>query len=368
MDISFFDVFSVFDTQDTASEFQPITAGHINHTYAVYVLGDKKPKYVLQKINTDVFQKPDELIANIKGVCSHIRCKVIERGGDPMRETLTLIPTCDGKDYYHSPEKGCWRLYYFIRDSEAHQSADRPGLLYEAAKAFGNFQKLLSDYPADTLYETIPNFHNTVSRYADFLRAVSEDRAGRASECETEIQEIQKYEPYAHIIVDALDSQEIPLRVTHNDTKLNNIMIDNATGKGLCVIDLDTVMPGSLLYDFGDSIRFAACNSAEDEPDLTKVYLRLDLFEEYTKGFLEGVGSHITQKEIELLPVSAFILTYELVLRFLGDYLNGDVYFQVHRDKHNLERARAQLKLATDMEGKLSDMAESVKKYTEIQK
>lgn len=363
MDKLLSDVFSVFETGDSAAGFQPITAGHINHTYAVYVLGEESPKYILQKINTDIFKKPDELIANIKGVCAHIRRKVTERGGDPMREALTLIPTKDGHDYYHDAQKGCWRLYYFISDSEAHQCADRPGLLYSAAEAFGNFQKLLSDYPADTLYETIPNFHNTISRYADFMQAVREDAAGRASECAYEIDEIGKHEKYAHIIVDALAAGEIPLRVTHNDTKLNNIMIDNKTGKGLCVIDLDTVMPGSLLYDFGDSIRFAACNSAEDEPDLSKVFLRLDLFEEYTAGFLAGVGENITKKEIELLPISALILTYELVLRFLGDYLNGDVYFQVHRDKHNLERARAQLRLTLDMESKLSDMAKIVAKY-----
>lgn len=363
MDTLLFDVFSVFDTHDTASDFQPIIAGHINHTYAVFVFGEEKPKYILQKINTDIFKNPDQLISNIKGVCAHIRNKVIERGGDPLRETLTLIPTKDGRDYYHHSEHGCWRLYYFISDSEAHQSADRPGLLYNAAEAFGNFQNLLSDYPANSLYETIPNFHNTVSRYADFMQAVKENRAGRVSECTAEIEEIKKHEKYAHIIVDALACGEIPLRVTHNDTKLNNIMIDNKTGKGLCVIDLDTVMPGSLLYDFGDSIRFAACNSAEDEPDLSKVYLRLDLFEEYTAGFLAGIGKNITEKELELLPVSAFILTYELVLRFLGDYLNGDIYFQVHRNKHNLERARAQLKLALDMETKLSDMAKIVAKH-----
>lgn len=364
MDTVLFNVFSLFDADQTNPQFAAITAGHINHTYAVCVNNEKNPKYVLQKINTSIFQKPDELIANIKGVCSHIRRKVSERGGDPMRESLTLIPTKSGEDYLNSPELGCWRLYYFITDSEAHQSADIPGLLYHAAEAFGNFQKLLSDYPAEKLYETIPNFHNTVSRYADFMQAVAEDKAGRVCECSAEIEEIKKHEKYAHIIVDALNAGEIPLRVTHNDTKLNNIMIDNQTHKGLCVIDLDTVMPGSLLYDFGDSIRFAACNSAEDEPDLSKVYLRLDLFEEYTAGFLSGVGDGITAKEIELLPMSAFILTYELVLRFLGDYLNGDTYFQVHREKHNLERARAQLKLALDMEQKLSDMAKIVSKYT----
>ena len=359
-----FDVFASFATGDTATKFEPITAGHINHTYAVFTGNSESPKYVLQKINTGIFKNPVELIANIKGVCSHVKKKVAERGGDPMREALTLIPTKDGADFLNDKERGCWRLYYFITDSEAHQSADRPGLLGNAAEAFGNFQNLLSDYPAETLHETIPNFHNTVSRYADFMQAVEDDKAGRVSECLPEIEEIKKHEKYAHIIVDALASGEIPLRVTHNDTKLNNIMIDNKTGKGLCVIDLDTVMPGSLLYDFGDSIRFAACNSAEDEPDLSKVFLRLDLFEEYTAGFLAGVGKNITAKEIELLPMSAFILTYELVLRFLGDYLNGDVYFQVHREKHNLIRARAQLKLALDMESKLDAMAEIVKKYT----
>ncbi len=355
-------VFSKFATGAELDRFEPITAGHINRTYAVFVKGEEKPKYVLQKINTSIFKDPFGLIENIKGVCAHVRKKVEERGGDPMRETLILIPTVDGKDFLHC-EDGSFRLYFFIQDATAHQSANKPGLLQNAAEAFGTYQNLLSDYPAETLHETIPNFHNTVSRYADFMQAVNENKAGRLAECEADLEVIKTHEPYAHIIVDALANGEIPLRVTHNDTKLNNIMIDDVTGKGICVIDLDTVMPGSLLYDFGDSIRFAACNSAEDETDLSKVYLRLDLFEEYTKGFLAGVGKNITAKEIELLPMSAFILTYELVLRFLGDYLNGDTYFQVHRDKHNLERARTQLTLALDIEKKLPEMAEIVKKY-----
>ncbi len=354
--------FSKFDTGAELDRFEPITAGHINRTYAVFVKGEEKPKYVMQKINAYIFKDPVGLIENIKGVCAHVRKKVEERGGDPMRETLILIPTVDGEDFLYNDE-GAFRLYYFITDATAHQSANKPGLLQNAAEAFGMYQRLLSDYPAETLHETIPNFHNTVSRYADFEQAMKEDKAGRLAECADEIAKIVENEPYAHIIVDALANGEIPLRVTHNDTKLNNIMIDDNTGKGICVIDLDTVMPGSLLYDFGDSIRFAACNSAEDETDLSKVYLRLDLFEEYTKGFLAGVGENITAKEIELLPMSAFILTYELVLRFLGDYLNGDVYFQTHRDKHNLERARTQLTLALDIKEKLPAMAEIVKKY-----
>ena len=363
METNLFDIFAQFSPAETATKCEPITAGLINHTYAVFVNDEATPKYVLQKINTNIFKDSDGLIENIKGVCEHVRAKVLANGGDINREVLTLIPTKDGKNYLKSDKVGAWRLYNFITDATAHQSAAKPGILASAAEAFGTYQNLLSDYPAETLHETIPNFHNTVSRYNDFMTALEKDVAGRASECAYEIEEIKKHEPLAHVVVDALANGEIPLRVTHNDTKLNNVMIDNNTGKGICVIDLDTVMPGSLLYDFGDSIRFAACNSAEDEEDLSKVYLRLDLFEEYVSGFLKGVGKNITAKEIELLPFSAFLLTYELVLRFLGDYLNGDVYFQTRRDKHNLVRARAQLKLALDIETKLDAMAEIVKKY-----
>ena len=364
MEINHFDIFAQFSPTETATKCEPITAGLINHTYAVFVENEETPKYVLQKINTNIFKDPDGLIENIKGVCEHIRAKVAANGGDINREVLTLIPTKEGNHYLHDEEIGAWRLYNFITDATAHQSASKPGILASAAEAFGTYQKLLSDYPAETLHETIPNFHNTVSRYNDFMAALENDVAGRACECAYEIEEIKKHEPLAHVVVDALANGEIPLRVTHNDTKLNNVMIDNKTNKGICVIDLDTVMSGSLLYDFGDSIRFAACNSAEDEEDLSKVYHRLDLFEEYVSGFLKGVGNNITEKEIELLPFSAFLLTYELVLRFLGDYLNGDVYFQTRRDKHNLIRARAQLKLALDIESKLDEMAAIVKKYT----
>ena len=365
METNLFDIFAQFAPTETATKCEPITAGLINHTYAVFVENEEKPKYVLQKINTNIFKDSDGLIENIKGVCEHVRAKVIANGGDVNREVLTLIPTKDGKSYLKNEEVGAWRLYNFITDATAHQSAaGKPGILASAAEAFGTYQKLLSDYPAETLHETIPNFHNTVSRYNDFMTALENDVAGRACECAYEIEEIKKHAHLASVVVDALANGEIPLRVTHNDTKLNNVMIDDNTNKGICVIDLDTVMPGSLLYDFGDSIRFAACNSAEDEEDLSKVYHRLDLFEEYVSGFLKGVGENITAKEIELLPFSAFLLTYELVLRFLGDYLNGDVYFQTRRDKHNLIRARAQLKLALDTESKLDEMAAIVKKYT----
>lgn len=357
-DDNFAGICANFAIEGNAVGYEQLTDGHINNTYSVlwqYPDGTTD-KYLLQQINTNVFRNTDGLISNILGVCEHVRKKIEAAGGDTSREVLTLIPCRDGKYLYD----GCWRMYNFIKGASAHQSADAPNLLYNAAKTFGIFQRQLADYPAETLFETIPNFHNTVSRYADFTAAVENDIACRAAECADEINRIRSYEKYAHIIVDGLADGTIPLRVTHNDTKLNNIMMDNVTSEGVCVIDLDTVMPGSLLYDFGDSIRFAACNSAEDEPDLDKVYLRLDLFEEYTRGFLCGVGDGITENEKRLLPMSAFILTYELVLRFLGDYLNGDTYFKTDYKTHNLVRARAQLKLAEDMLAKLGEMEKIV--------
>lgn len=335
-----------------------LTDGHINNTYAVsweYPDG-RKCRFILQQINTAIFGNVEALTENILGVCGHIKKKVEEAGGDTSREVLSLIP-CRAGGYI---EDGCWRMYNFIENASAHQSADRAGLLFNAAKAFGIFQRRLADYPADTLFETIPDFHNTVKRYENFMHAKNDDKAGRAAFCSDEIARITAYEKYSHIIVDALASEKIPLRVTHNDTKLNNIMMDDVTGEGVCVIDLDTVMPGSLLYDFGDSIRFAANNGAEDEKDLSKVFLRLDLFGEYTRGFLCGVGDGITANELDLLPMSSFILTYELVLRFLGDYLNGDVYFKTDYPEHNLVRARAQLRLAEDMMNKMDDMKKIV--------
>ncbi len=350
-----------FDIDGEATGFNTLKDGHINNTYAVsWKHSDgTNDEFVLQQINTVVFKDVKALTNNILGVCEHIKKKIEAVGGDTKREVLTLIPCRDGGHIYD----GCWRMYNFVKGATAHQSADAPGLLYNAAKTFGIFQRRLADYPAETLSETIPNFHNTVSRYNDFMQAVCEDKAGRVKDCQDEIERIKAYEKYAHIIVDGIADGSIPLRVTHNDTKLNNIMMDNKTNEGVCVIDLDTVMPGSLLYDFGDSIRFAANNGAEDDPDLSNVYLRLDLFEEYTKGFLCGVGDGITAKEKELLPMSAFILTYELVLRFLGDYLNGDVYFKTEYPTHNLIRARAQLKLADDMMAHMDDMKKIVSNF-----
>lgn len=349
-----------FDICGNAVQSVPITEGLINSTYKITT--DSGKDYVLQKINTNVFRNPDELMENIKNVTEFMAKKV----DCPDRETLTVIKTKEGKLYFHAQDGGCWRMYKFIEGAKSIQAAENELSLYFAAKAFGKFQRLLGDFDAASLYETIPNFHNTVSRFADFKAAVAGASPERREECAAEIEKIYELEPYSRIITDGLANGTLPLRVTHNDTKLNNVMLDNVTGEGVCVIDLDTVMPGSLLYDFGDGIRFAACNSAEDERDLSKVYHRLDLFEQYTRGFLEGIGENITQEERAMLPVSAVVMTYELVLRFLGDYLNGDIYFKIAEDrpKHNLERARAQLKLTLDTISKLDEMKSVVEKYS----
>ena len=235
---------------------------------------------------------------------------------------------------------------------------ERPEEFYESAVAFGQFQKLLADYPAESLHETIPNFHNTIDRVEKFKKAVEADVMKRAADVREEIQFVLDREADCHVLCDMLAAGEIPLRVTHNDTKLNNIMLDHETGKGICVIDLDTVMPGSALYDYGDSIRFGANTGAEDEKDLSKISCDLELFSLYTKGFIEGCGGSLTEKEIRMLPMGAKLMTLECGMRFLTDYLEGDHYFKIHRPEHNLDRTRTQFRLVKDMEDKWEKMQE----------
>ena len=333
--------------------------GHINDTY----IADSEPRYILQRINHAIFKNPEQVMSNIVGVTEFLRKKIIADGGDVNRETLTVIKTKKGENYYKSEDGNYYRMYNFIERSASFEQVERPEQFYESARAFGKFQKMLADYPANELYETIPFFHDTVKRFADFKKAVEDDIAGRKHLVQKEIDFVLAREADSHVVVDAIAEGSVPLRVTHNDTKLNNVLFDAATGKGLCVIDLDTVMPGSLLYDYGDSLRFGASTGAEDEVDLDKISFDLELFEAYTKGFVEEVGDTLTPKEIELLPFSAKLLTYECGMRFLGDYLNGDTYFKTHRENHNLDRARTQFKLVADIETKLDAMKEIVKKY-----
>lgn len=354
-----------FQTEGEIIELVPFGNGYINDTFRITceLPEGKEIRYILQKMNNSIFKNPEELMENVMNVTSFLRKKIIAAGGDPNRETLNVIPTKDGKNYLDKGDE-CWRMYIFIEGATCYDEVKTPEDFYNSAVSFGNFQRMLADYPAETLHETIVNFHNTVSRFADFKKAVDEDVCGRAKEVQEEIRFILDREGDAHIICDALEEKRIPLRVTHNDTKLNNIMIDNETGKGICVIDLDTVMPGSALYDFGDSIRFGASTGAEDEVNLDLVSLNLELFDVYTKGFLEGCGGSLTEEEIRLFPAGAKVITFEQGMRFLTDYLQGDTYYKTSRPGHNLDRSRTQLKLVADMEAKWEEMKKIVEKYS----
>ena len=339
-------------------------SGHINDTFLVIMSKEagKEERFILQRMNKNIFTNPEELMENILGVTSFLRERIVENGGDPERETLNVISTKEGKSYWVDSEKEYWRCYKFIEDATSFDQVENPEDFYQSAVAFGNFQKLLADYPAETLHETIKGFHDTKARFEVFKKAIAEDVCGRAASAQDEIDFYLSREKIANVFGDMLAKGELPLRVTHNDTKLNNIMIDNQTHKGVCVIDLDTVMPGLAMNDFGDSIRFGASTATEDEKDLEKVWCDMDLFEIYTKGFIEGCAGRLTEKEIEMLPMGAKVMTYECGMRFLTDYLQGDTYFKIHRENHNLDRARTQMKLVQDMEKKWDIMNEIVRK------
>ena len=341
----------------------PYGSGHINDTYLV-TFNDKANRVIMQRMNDSIFENTEELMENILNVTTFLRNEIVKNGGDPDRETLTVINDVSGKPYYVDNNNNYWRCYKFIEGAKTYDRVESPDDFYKSAVAFGNFQRLLSKYPADTLHETIKDFHDTKSRFAVFKKAVSDDVCGRAKGVMEEIDFFLSHEHIANVFSDLLEKGEIPLRVTHNDTKLNNVMIDDVTREGICVIDLDTVMPGLAMNDFGDSIRFGASTASEDEIDLSKVSCSMELFEVYTKGFLKGCGGQLTKKEIELLPMGAMVMTYECGMRFLTDYLQGDTYFKVHREGHNLDRCRTHIKLVKDMEAKWEIMNDIVKKYS----
>lgn len=354
-----------FAIKGALKEKRPYGNGHINDTYLlVYETPEgKTARYILQRMNHSIFKKPRELMENVVNVTEYLRRIILERGGDADRETLNVVRTTAGESCYEDEDHNFWRVFLFIENTLCLEMVENAGDFYDSAVAFGNFQKMLADYPADTLHETIPNFHNTPSRFQDFKRAVEEDAAHRASLAEKEIAFALEREAETAALTDLLARGELPLRVTHNDTKLNNILFDAQSKKALCIIDLDTVMPGLSHYDFGDSIRFGASTGAEDEQDLTRVELDLNLFEAFTRGYLEGCDGSLTEKEIEMLPMGAKLMTYECGIRFLADFLSGDVYFKIHRENHNLDRARTQFKLVADMEAKWDQMTAIVNKY-----
>ena len=359
------DAVYAFGFGNSCSYVKPFGAGHINETYGVYMPRDGKDElaYVLQRVNTNVFKKPKEVMENIIGVTEFLRRRIMAAGGDPDRETLSYIRTKAGENFYEDSEGQPWRCYNFIQDSVCYQAVERPEQFYQSARSFGNFLKQLCDYPADTLHETIPRFHDTESRYRDFEKAVERDVKNRAASCREEIEFLQARQADCGVLMGWLRAGKLPLRVTHNDTKLNNILFDETTGRGLCIIDLDTIMPGLAANDFGDSIRFGASTTAEDEVDLSKVHFDIGLYELYAKGYLETAGTVLTQEEKESLPWGARLITLECGMRFLTDYLQGDTYFKTTHPTHNLERARTQFRLVEEMEQQFARMQSIVEQY-----
>ena len=338
--------------------------GHINDTFCVICQPQEGDciRFILQGLSLAAFPRQDELMENFIGITTYLRDKIIAEGGDPSRETLSLVKTKDGKDYYTDATGKAWRLTPFIENTECYQSATAE--LFEAsARAFGRFQYMLRDYPTETLHEAIVNFHNTEDRFAKFEAALAADKMGRAKEVEAEVKFAMDRKADCSVALQALRDGKLPLRVTHNDTKLNNILIDRDTKEGICVIDLDTTMPGLSINDFGDSIRFGANHSKEDEKDLSKVNFDIKLYEAYTRGFLEGAQGGLTAAELEYLPWGAKLMTLECGIRFLTDYLDGDNYFRIHYPEQNLDRTRTQFKLVADMEQQWDAMAAVVAKY-----
>lgn len=343
---------------------EPYGSGLINRTYvAVYNEGGRRVRYIVQRINTNLFKNVDGLMNNIKLVTEFNRAEIMKRGGDPDRESLTLVPTKSGGTYFRTEEGDCYRVYVFIENAKGYDVVEKPEHFYESAVAFGKFAMLLDRFDSSKLFEVLPDFHNTVKRFDNFRRSLEADKFNRAKDVKKEIEFALNREKITHTIVDLLASGKMPSRVTHNDTKLNNVLIDTRTDKAVSVIDLDTMMPGSICYDFGDSIRFGCNPCLEDTPETEKVIFNMPLFETYTKGYLSVFGDTITDIERKNLPMGAILMTYECGIRFLTDYLDGDVYFRKTREGQNIDRTRTQFKLVSDMEKRYDEMLSAVEKY-----
>jgi hypothetical protein len=357
-------IIAQFDTQGELVEAVPYGQGYINDTVlSRFITQQGDIRYIHQRINHNVFKEPEKVMENIERVTRHAREQIARAGGDTVRETLTVIPTREGKPYYRTGEGNYWRTYLFIDGAKTFEIAENMDQVYHAARAFGDFQKMLADLPGERLHETIPNFHHTRKRFDTFLKALEADPANRAFAVKNEIDFILHREDDASVAVDLLARGELPERVTHNDTKLNNVLIDNQSGKGICVIDLDTTMPGSTLYDFGDLIRMGTATAAEDECDLSKVDVDLRLFEPLARGYLDSARDFLTPTELDLLVFGGRLITLEQAIRFLGDYLNGDVYYKIKYPRHNLDRTLTQIKMIQAMEAKQKAMEAIVSRY-----
>ena len=343
----------------------PCGQGHINDTYEIrYNQAGTHVRYILQRINHEIFTRPAEVMDNIRRVTTHIAARLEEQGeSEASRKVLTLVPCRDGSLWHEDRDGNHWRAYFYIEGAEAHNHVNNTALAEEAARAFGSFQKHVSNMGGARLADTIPDFHNTRSRFDAFARAVEENRAGRKDSVAAEIDWVMQREPVADVLLDLHKAGKLPERITHNDTKINNVMIDHQTGEGLCVMDLDTVMPGLVLYDFGDLVRTTTISTAEDERDASRVMMRLPMFDALVRGYLGTARDFLTNEEIAQLAFSGKLITFEIATRFLTDHLNGDVYFKIHRPGHNLDRFRVQAALIGDIDRQFSQMQEVVANY-----
>ncbi len=329
-------------------------SGHINDTHLLVTESGRR--YILQRINHDIFKNPEGMMSNLSLVTRHIAGKAREYGKDPQRVTLTVVTTDNGKDFYRDSIGSYWRLYDFVEDTVAKDRLESGFEFEMCGEAFGEFLCMLEDFDPEQLFDVIPNFHNTPWRYENLMRAVHADTHGRVKEVLPEIEFCMERAEFAKTLERAHAEGRLPMRVTHNDTKLNNILFDKDGKTPVCVIDLDTIMPGYVVNDFGDSIRFGATTAAEDEADLSKVHFDLELYHAYARGYLRGARGKLTDGEMELLPVGAEMMTFECGMRFLTDYLSGDTYFRTSRPRHNLDRARNQFALLADMEANFDKM------------
>jgi Phosphotransferase enzyme family len=339
-----------FQFRGQAVDFVPYGNGHINDTYLVTCNGAGAPaRYILQHINRHVFHAPAALMQNIERVTAHLATQ-FAGAPDGDRRSLKLIPVRDGRNWYEDAQGETWRAYRFIENAHSHETATSTEQAFQAAHAFGCFQQQLANLPSPRLHETIPDFHNTPKRFAALQQAVAADVKDRAKLARPEIDFALAHESITGVLIEASLQGDLPERITHNDTKFNNVLLDDATGESLCVVDLDTVMPGLALYDFGDMVRTTTSPAAEDEQDLSKVSLQFPLFEALLRGYLATAGGFLTETEKKFLAFSGKLITFEIGIRFLTDYLAGDTYFKTHRQGHNLERCRTQFKLVESIE------------------
>lgn len=336
---------------------ETLHSGHINCTFKVSIRTKRvNSSFIVQRINTYVFRDPVGIMQNIDKVTEHIRQGMLSRGENPDGRVLRFLKRADGTNYFFEDEENFWRVYHYVPNSITYDKAEDPEVLKNAGASFGRFQEQLSDFPMKELLDTMPDFHNTPKRMENLFLACERDAVGRAGEIQREIALLKEHEKVWSRLEQLRSEGKIPVRVTHNDTKYNNILIDRTTGEAVCVIDLDTVTPGLCAYDFGDAVRFSANTAAEDEPDLSKVSLDLGLYEAFAAGFIPACRSFCSDAEMESLALGAPTMAFELAARFLEDYVNGDKYFKVSHAAHNLERGRNQLTLALDMMKKWDEL------------